>query len=56
MKNIRLTGGLLSVLTSTDFSCKMDNKIIIAFGSRKISELFRPRTGSSASKRWPRSE
>ena len=27
-----------------DFSCKMNNKLIIKFGLRRISELFRPRS------------
>ena len=32
-----------------DFSCKMNNKRIIEFGFRRISELFRPRSALSAS-------
>ena len=27
-----------------DFACKMNNKRIIEFGLRRISELFRPRS------------
>ena len=49
---MRLTWGLLSVLIfiyMADFSCKMNNKRIIEFGSRRISELFRPRSALSAS-------
>ena len=32
-----------------DFCCKMNNKIIIEFGLRRISELFKPRSPLSAS-------
>ena len=52
IKNIRLTWGLLPVLIfiyMADFSCKMNNKRIIEFGLRRISELFRPRSALSAS-------
>ena len=51
IKNIRLTWGLLPVLIfiyMADFSCKMNNKRIIEFGLRRISELFRPQPSASA--------
>ena len=52
IKNIRLTWGLLAVLIfiyMADLPCKMNNKRLIEFGLRRISELFRPRSALSAS-------